>query len=86
MTDKKTEALKLALEAGFENSEYGLNCTPGMYAYNMEIIERFADLVAAAEREECAKILETNAKLCSVMVEDILRANAAAIRARGETK
>ena len=49
-----------------------------------EAIERFAALVAAAEREACAKFLEANAELCSVMVADILCANAAAIRTRGK--
>lgn len=54
----RDEIIKMAREAGFENSEYGLNRTSGMYAYNMGIIERFAALVAAAEREACAKVCE----------------------------
>lgn len=50
--------IELAREAGFENSEYGLNCTPGMYAYNMGIVERFAALVRAAALEEAADICD----------------------------
>lgn len=48
-------------------------------------IERFAALVAAAEREACAELLDENAKLCvkNKMLREILEANADAIRARG---
>ena len=54
----RDDIIKMAREAGFEAAEYGLNCTSGMYAYNMKIVERFAALVAAAEREACAKVCE----------------------------
>jgi hypothetical protein len=52
----------------------------------MPEIERFAALVAQAEREACAQIVERNASACRAHSElhDILRANAAAIRARGD--
>lgn len=52
------DIIDMAREAGFEAAEYGLNCTPGMYAYNMKILERFAALVAAAEREACAEVCD----------------------------
>lgn len=52
------DILTLAREAGVENSEYGLNCTPGMYAYNMEIVKRFAEMVRAQENEACALIAD----------------------------
>ena len=55
------DIIQMAKEAGFESSEYGLAGVPGMYAYNMEIIKRFANLVAAAEREACAVMLENYA-------------------------
>ena len=71
------EIIRMARKAGFENSEYGLNCTPGMYAYNMGIVERFAALVAAAEREECANEWEAMHGYDKYGV-------AAAIRARGQ--
>ena len=47
---------------------------------------RFAALVASAEREACAQIVERNAAVCRPHSElhDILRANTAAIRARGD--
>lgn len=47
-------------------------------------LERFAALVAAAEREACAQILDRNADACAniTMLADVLRSNANAIRAR----
>lgn len=53
---------------------------------NYEIIERFAALVAAHEREECAKIVQNNADLCqnNGMLHIVLESNAHAIRARGK--
>lgn len=50
----------------------------------IEKLEAFAALVAAAERHECAKIVDGNADGCNGMTEQILRSNAAAIRARGQ--
>ena len=49
-------------------------------------LERFASLVAAAERDACAQIVERNASACRPHSElhDILRANALAIRARAK--
>ena len=46
---------------------------------------RFAALVASAEREACAQLVERNAAACRTHSElhDILSANAMAIRARG---
>lgn len=50
------------------------------------LLVRFAVLVAAAEREACAQIVERNAAACdnSAMLRDVLMSNAAAIRKRGE--
>jgi hypothetical protein len=45
---------QLAEQAGFERSTYGLHSAAGMYAYNMQIMERFADLVRNAVLEEAA--------------------------------
>ena len=46
------DIIRMAREAGFY----------GQYpeAYNIVMIERFAALVAAAEREACAKVCEVN--------------------------
>ena len=49
-------------------------------------LRRFAALVAAAERDACAQIVERNASACRPHSElhDILSANALAIRARAQ--
>ena len=49
-------------------------------------LRRFVALVAAAERDACAQIVERNAAACRTHSElhDILSANAMAIRARGD--
>jgi hypothetical protein len=69
------DIIKLAREAGLaEGIADGLN---GEWKAEREFLERFAALVAAAEREACAKVCETfynhEAKDC-----------AEAIRARGK--
>ena len=52
----------------------------------MPELVRFAAIVAAAEREACAQLVERNAAACRTHSElhDILSANAMAIRARGD--
>lgn len=49
-------------------------------------LRRFAALVAAAERDACAQIVERNAAACRPHSElhDVLSANALAIRARAK--
>jgi hypothetical protein len=55
----REELINLAKQSGFEDSMYGVACVPGMYAYNMEVVDRFAALVAAKEREACALVCES---------------------------
>lgn len=47
------EIIKLAREAGFHN----WYCDPSR-EYHFGCVVKFAELVAAAEREECAKVCE----------------------------
>jgi hypothetical protein len=48
-------------------------------------LEAFAKLVAKAEREVCAKILDANAMACHTpIMRSLLQANAQAIRVRGQ--
>lgn len=49
-----------------------------------EPLKLFANLVAAKEREECAKECEHTAQESDSFTESILRATATQIRARGE--
>ena len=76
------EIIAMARQAGMSDAEYGPHCTPGMYAHNMEIIHRFAALVAAKEREECAQVCESRVTPGTGSVA-ILGGAADAIRARG---
>jgi hypothetical protein len=48
----KEEVIKLAREAGFESNSLGVTYTSGCLP---DLLERFAALVAAAEREEGVK-------------------------------
>jgi len=72
----KDDIIRMALEAGFyEYRDNRLDCVP-------EELERFADLVAAAEREACAKVCEKDATAWGY---DSNGASCAiAIRARGQ--
>ena len=85
--------IRMAREAGFRaghielyNSDPMPFVAPCSATDCMPELERFAALVAAAEREACAQIVERNASACRPHSElhDILRANALAIRARAK--
>ena len=72
----RDDVIKLAREVG-DDVEHTLPS-------DLDFLERFAALVAAAEREACAQLVEKNADVCgpNTMLCDVLRGNAAAIRAR----
>lgn len=77
----KEEIIRLAREAGFE-----IDCCSLEWH---DRIERFAALVAAHEREECAKIADNNRHNLEMLTSLPLQSGAArciaiAIRARGE--
>lgn len=69
----KDDIMEMAREAGMPDPMVFI----GAY-------ERFASLVAAAEREACADILDRNADRCDPysVAFDVLDSNAKAIRAR----
>ena len=78
----RDDIIHMAREAG-----YGWSMTD-MHA---PALERFAALVAAAEREACAKVIDEMAEDMEREMEPstaiaYVRSKAAAIRARGETK
>ena len=77
----REEIIRMAREAGFDAHDMSDDFT-----CNLENIERFADLVAAAEREACASILDRNVAVCGTnsAMRDVLAGNALAIRARGD--
>ena len=72
----REDIIKLAREAGF----HAWYTQPEEHPDHVAIIERFAALVAAAEREACAKV-------CEELHPGLATRRAAEIiRARGETK
>ena len=84
----RDEVTQLAKEVGAEISAYiNYHYDEAVVVFYKDQLERFAALVAAAEREACAKACEWEAaKLEQWPQRDVLtvRACAAAIRARGE--
>lgn len=74
----REEIIRMAREAGAKPSSHPEKWD--VWLFQDPAIERFAALVAAAEREECAKICET--EFCG---DDVAYYVATAIRARGET-
>lgn len=58
----------------------------GLASLSIETLERFAALIAAAEREECAKLCDELAGQCWVNEDDgNAESCAKAIRARGQS-
>ena len=52
----RDDIIRMAREAGFESNSLGMTYTSGSLS---DLLERFATLVAAAEREACAKACES---------------------------
>ena len=75
------EITNMAKEAGFL-----LLDGPADTEARLILLHRFAALVAAAEREACASLVQSNAEECDTYstARRILDANAQAIRARGQ--
>jgi hypothetical protein len=77
----RDDIIRMAREAGW--TEYSL-----LRAVELQRLETFAALVAAAEREECAKVCEglrPSKPEYDQRFNDGCTLSAAAIRARGET-
>ena len=89
---QRDDIIRMALESGF-----GCDTDGHIFTYNQdgicdEYLERFADLVAAVEREACAKFLERGVDMAGLAGDpvmqkytaELLLGCAAAIRARGD--
>ena len=77
------DIISMAREAGatpYTNRHYPDRPT---YTFNVEQLKRFAELVAAAEREACAKAVEAEAHMFETLAA--AKSLSAAIRARGNT-
>jgi len=73
----RDDIIRMAREAGFESNSLGMTYTSGSL---LDLLERFAELVAAAEREACAQICGEVGEHPSLTP----RHCAEAIRARGQ--
>jgi len=75
----RDDIIRMAQQAARSDESRLLGC-------GIDDLERFAALVAAHEREACAKIVEANADACSTdsLAKMYLYSNATAIRARGQ--
>ena len=81
------DVLKLAREAGFDCAPDGHIYTDSINGVCDEELERFATLVAAAERGACAEVCYRIAALIGDPIDqERIFQCATAIRARGETK
>ena len=89
----RDDIIRMAREAGFRTFNIELHDSDPLQLIGprsatdcMPELVRFAALVAQAEREACATLVEKNADICgpNTMLCDVLRGNAAAIRARGD--
>jgi hypothetical protein len=72
----KDDIIKMAREAGFNPVSY--------MGANLESFERFAALVAAHEREACAKLIESRKNGANELMDLVRDMEAQAIRARSE--
>ena len=73
----RDDIIRMAREAGFL-------CDEDWVTYGLPGFERFAALVAAAERETCAKVCDAHVDIWIIPAGP--KECAAAIRARGEMK
>ena len=77
----RDDIIRMAREAGLHLAT-DVNWMP---VISIEYAEKFAALVAAAEREACAALVEANAMAChSTIYGSLLQSNADAIRAHGQ--
>ena len=83
----RDDIIRMAREAGLLIPSFRIGGGLALGTCTVPDFERFAALVAAAEREACAQLVQKNADVCgpNTMLCDVLRGNAAAIRARGES-
>ena len=85
----RDDIIRMAREAGKADGTTPLERSIVLYAAKSTLfLEKFASIVAAAEREECAKVMDEMANYMESEMEPSetvawVRSKAAAIRARG---
>ncbi len=82
----RDDVIRMARESGMLIPSFRIGGGLALGTCTVPDFERFAALVAAAERDACAQIVERNAAACRPHAElhDVLSANALAIRARAK--
>ena len=80
----RDDIIRMAQKAGFSEAWLSAGENPPHFEAPADIVERFAALVAAAEREACAKVCDEIANKPSNVVLGVALDCAAAIRARVE--
>lgn len=82
----RDDVIRMARESGMLIPSFRIGGGLALGTCTVPDFERFAALVAAAERDACAQIVERNAAACRLHAElhDVLSANALAIRARAK--
>lgn len=81
----RDDVIRLAREAGFEvGRDAGGEYVAPQHSDSVGTLVRFAALVAAAEREECASICDAHTVDDVLVGVSIAQSCAAIIRARGE--
>ena len=81
---KQEDIIRMAREAGFYVDENGDILEGDNYSIQTDLIERFAALIAAHEREACAKVCEEGGRDESGRIHVQAWGCAKAIRARGQ--
>jgi hypothetical protein len=71
----RDDIIRMAQEAGMVVVDDQFSLLP--------FLERFFHMAQAAEREACAKVVDENAAGCLGLLKHVLKANANAIRLRG---
>ena len=80
----RDDIIRIARESGFEVDEEGEILESDKWHTQTIFVERFAALVAAAEREACAKVCDAYDVAEDVCSSDTAEGIALAIRARGQ--
>ena len=83
----RDDIIRMAVEAGFLTNELGsylISPYNDEFDVHLDHLEKFAELVAAAEREACAKVCASFDLAPSKPTSYTIRKQVEAIRARGQ--
>lgn len=84
MIPTREQIIRMMREAGLDQYGPDTDCREPYWIAIFSEIEAFAALVAAAEREACAKLLESRMTGANELMDAVRSMEAYAIRARGQ--